>query len=54
VLVVSATLMPAVVVPVVAVETMEMVVEKELDPERPTVTTLQVVPVEMVAEAVAA
>jgi hypothetical protein len=54
VLVVSATLMPAVVVPVVAAETMEMEVEMELDPERPAATTVQVVPVETVAEAVAA
>jgi hypothetical protein len=40
-LVVSATLMPVVVVLVVAAETVEMEVEMELDPKRPVATTLQ-------------
>lgn len=46
--------MPAVVVPVVEVGIAEMVVEKELELERPAMTALQAVPVERVEAAVEA
>jgi len=52
--VISATLMPPAVVPVVAAETVEMVVEKEVELERPATTALQAVPVARAAATVAA
>jgi len=53
-LVISATLMPAAVVPVVAAETVEMVVEQEVERERPATMALRAVLVERVKAAVAA
>jgi hypothetical protein len=52
--VVSASLIPVAVVPVVAEGKTEMEVEKELELERLAATTLQEVPVERVAAAVVA